>query len=215
MESRGGTLYFIPKNIELHPDLKDPGFLRCAYRNPGKDSVEDRYQYVYPWIVNNSSLQMNCSYRLYNLMELYKASIVCDGFSSKYNHFGVENFYFRTPIDPSESFEIKMFDALPQYPMGSPVAIKVHKYVFATNVQDDETIHYDNVPPEFTNLCRRYPKITDEKIRILQNFCKNNLMYWRIKRRIKSREFNKWIYSSENIGGKLSKKQLQHFVEEL
>jgi hypothetical protein len=52
------------------------------------------------------------------------------------------------------------------------------------------------------------------KLVYLQKFCKRNQKYFIFKRWIESREFAEWIYSPDQIGGKLSKKQISNSLSD-
>lgn len=52
----------------------------------------------------------------------------------------------------------------------------------------------------------------DENIRkliVLQKFVRKNLMFWKFKRWIKSKEGIEWLYHPDNIGGRIVKKSLE------
>jgi len=185
----GGVVYFIPTNIELHPDLQKKGYLQCSFQNPHPDSVENRMDYIYPWLSNKNIFRMRA-----NGMEYIPGiGLIILKFDSSHDNFGAKIQHKKTN--------------------GQLYNVKVHKHVFATNSSNTVTTELENVPAQFTNLVTLYPGITDQKIKYLQNFCRRNLKYFRFKRWIKTREFIEWIYSPENIGGKVSIKSLEKFTE--
>jgi hypothetical protein len=53
----------------------------------------------------------------------------------------------------------------------------------------------------------------NEKIKILQLFCRRNYRYFKFNNYIKSDEFNEWLYHPDKIGGKMAVKRCYNRIK--